>query len=155
MLQDKVQIWNNACVEINDLNRCIIWLGFYSHPQMIIFKCESFRKNTKKKRGGRSVVDKSIQINLSGGYWIRSAISVVLENNDSFSLLLPFVPKSNQPTSGDQCTWLQKRGGMRRVWHFSLRVLTLTKEEEAPWSWAIYCPVALLMKDKQIFPVEM
>lgn len=42
---------NNAGVEINDLNGCIVWLDFYSHSQMIVFKYESFQKNTKRGVG--------------------------------------------------------------------------------------------------------
>ena len=78
-------------------------------------------------------------------WWILNKITHLsgLENDSS---LLPFVPKGNQPTNGGQCTLLHKlhkREAMRRVWHFSLRVVIFVKEEEAHWCWVIYFPVVL------------
>lgn len=107
---------------------CLTWFLF--PPSNDYFEVWKFQEKYKKE----SSVDKNIQANLSGGYWIRSAVRVILENNDSFSLLLPFVPKSNQAAIGDQSTWLHKKGGLRRVWHF---LWVFIEEEEAPW--VIHC----------------
>ena len=132
---------NNAGVEINDLNGCIIWLTFILILIWLFLSVKVSRKIQKGEWDGQNYSNKFFWwilnkiTHLSGfGKWLLSSPSICI--------------KKQSTNNGSQCPWLhklQKREGMRAVWHFSLKVVIFIKEEEAQWRWVwVICfPVVL------------